>query len=92
MGVEYKAKLLVGLPYEKLEEFLDGKDPEDFGLDYASPYYDSDPSEWIVGVEVASTEDFSWCEVDVHEHKKAFEKFKEITGLVGELILSPHGH
>lgn len=92
MGVEYKAKLLVGLPYDELGDFLGENEPEDFGLGYASPYFDSSRDEWIIGVSVASTEDFWYTEVDVSEHRKAFDKFEKITGLIGKLYLSPHGH
>lgn len=93
MGVEYKAKLLVGLPYDELKHFIDPDlEPEDYGLTYASPYFDSSRDEWVIGVTVASTEDFWYSEVDVNEHKKAFDRFTKITGLVGKLYLSPHGH
>lgn len=96
MSIDYKAKLLVGLPYNELESLIGEGDIWEtigkLGLDYASPYYDADHDEWVVGVKVASTSDYQWTTVDVSEHKKAADEFTRITGLVGKLILSPHGY
>lgn len=58
MGMNISAKLIVGLPYDEMVTLL-GEEVddvcgllEDIGADYASPYYDSSPDNWIVGVEV----------------------------------------
>lgn len=92
MGIQYKAKLLVGLTYNELESFMDDSDPDDFGFEYASPYYDAPRSEWVVGVRVGSTSDYDFSYVDSDAIQQAREEFMDITGLEGDLILSPHGH
>lgn len=95
MGIEYSAKLIVGLPYEEFSEFFGDDvagDCYEKGLTYASPYYDASVDHWVIGVEVAQTDDFEWGYVDVDKHKKAHSSFTEITGLNGKLILSPHGY
>lgn len=92
MGIAYKAKLLVGMTYEELKHFMDDGDPCDFGLEYASPYYDAPRSEWVVGVRVGSTSDYDFSYIDSEAITEAFDKFMDITGLAGDLILSPHGH
>lgn len=96
MGMEYSARLLVGLAVEDFPEdfFTDdvAGDCDEKGLMYASPYFDASPIEWVVGVKVAKSGDFDWNYVDVDQHKIAHVKFTEITGLTGKLILSTHGY
>lgn len=93
MGVEYGAKLIVGLPYEELEHL--GEDfVDDLGLDYASPYFDADHECWIVGVDVEAIM-YGAIEVDPTLvnglTKKAAKEFTKKTGMVGKLYLSSHG-
>lgn len=94
MGIEYSAKLLVGLPAEDLEDFL-GEDVAETcwnkGLVYASPYYDSGSDVWVVGVDVASSGDFDWVNVDIDQIDIAKARFLQITKKHGQLILSTHG-
>lgn len=55
MGIDIDAKLMYGCYYSDLpEEILEDVDEmlDDGDLDYASPWYDSDKDDWIVGVEV----------------------------------------
>lgn len=95
MGIEYSAKLIVGLPYDEFSDFFGDDvagDCEEKGLTYVSPYYDAPVKYWVIGVTVAETDDFDWNFVDVNKHKLAHTKFTEITGLTGKLILSPHGY
>lgn len=96
MGIEYSAKLIVGLPYEEFGEsfFSDdvAGDCEEKGLEYVSPYFDAPPRHWVIGVKVAKSGDFDWNYVDVDKHKPAHLKFTEVTGLTGKLILSTHGY
>lgn len=95
MGIEYSAKLVVGLPYDEFSEFFSDDvagDCEEKGLEYVSPYYDAPSEHWVIGVKVAKTGDYDWTYVDVDQHKKAHDRFTEITGLTGKLILSPHGY
>lgn len=55
MGMYISAKLIYGCGYSELpEEILDEvNELLDSGeLDYASPYYDSSRSDWIIGVRI----------------------------------------
>lgn len=55
MGIQISAVLIYGCYYSELpEEVLDEVNEmlDDGRLDYASPYYDSSKSEWIVGFEL----------------------------------------
>lgn len=94
MGIAYSAKLIVGLPYDEFEDFFGDDvagDCEEKGLTYSSPYYDAHSDHWVIGIQVAVTDDFDWTYVEVDKHKEAHLKFTEITGLTGKLILSAHG-
>lgn len=95
MGIEYSAKLLVGLPADEMTDLF-GEDVADEcyakGLEYASPYYDAPPEHWVIGVKVARTEDYDWCNVDPELIEFAHARFLEITNKNGELILSPHAY
>lgn len=95
MGVEYSAKLIVGLPCDEFGDFFSDDivgDCEEKGLEYASPYYDAPPRHWVIGVRVAKSGDYDWNYVDVKKHKDAHDQFTKVTGLVGKLILSTHGY
>lgn len=97
MGIEYSAKLIVGLPYEGFSEFFGDDvagDCYEKGLEYVSPYYDAEVDHWVIGVGVAKSEDYDWNYVDAISDRvvNAHVKFTEITGLTGKLILSPHGY
>lgn len=56
MGQSIDAKLMVGMEFNELcnhmerQEILDLIDSGD--LDYASPYYDSPPGMWFVGIDL----------------------------------------
>lgn len=92
MGMYYKAKLIVGLPHEELEGDVDEETMDE--LDRASPYYDCDQDDMILGVEVASTNDYQHKEFVYDQAKvdSAKLEFKELTGKEGRLFLSPHGY
>lgn len=97
MGVEYSARIVVGLPHDELEDFLEGtEDPYGLGLDMVSPYFDADYAECLFGVIVQSCNDYScYVELDInllmHNIYEAQRKFKEITGREGCLYLSTYG-
>lgn len=96
MGVEYSARIIVGLPHEELEEFLEGvDDPYDLGLYVCSPYYDAEYEECLFGVIVQRCEDFSYSRIDekswVEKVAEAHKKFTEKTGKEGTLYLSTYG-
>lgn len=89
MGISMGAKLIFGVPYEELAELENIDEMLDDGvLDYASPYYDSPQTEWVVGIEL-SKEYAGEAEV-VEAIRKARKEFEELTGCpVGRLITSP---
>ncbi len=93
MGMYYKAKLIVGLPQDEIE--LDDEEVLD-DMDRASGYYDCDSDATILGVDVASSGDYSAIEVDLElvpaKIEAAKAKFRELTGQEGKLYLSPHGY
>ncbi len=96
MGVEYSARIVVGLPHEELEEFLqDMEDPYDLGLYIVSPYYDADYCDCLFGVLVQSCNDYSYVQLNTNklmlDTDEAQRKFKEITGKEGRLYLSTYG-
>lgn len=96
MGVEYSARIIVGLPHDELEEFLEGVEyPYDVGLYVCSPYYDADYHDSLFGVLVEHCDDFSYTQINEHTWEEqvstAHKKFKEITGKVGVLYLSTYG-
>lgn len=73
MGIDIDSKLIVGCSYQELEPFFEqiielGETKEHYALsdanevieqyfDYASPYYDSPPTEWFIGFEVENYQD-----------------------------------
>ena len=91
MGMYYKAKLIVGLPQDEIE--IDDEEILD-EMDRACAYCDCDSDARILGVTVASSDDYSAIEVDLDLAKidAAKTTFKEITGQDGKLYLSPHGY
>ena len=96
MGIEYSARIIVGLPHEDLEEFLqDVEDPYDVGLYMVSPYFDADYCDCLFGVLVQKCYDYSYSEVDESKWSEnvaaAHKKFTELTGKVGKLYLSTYG-
>lgn len=96
MGIEYSARIIVGLTHEELEDFLVGvEDPYDVGLYMVSPYFDADYCDCLFGVIVQSCNDYSYVEVDTNKLMlnidEAHQKFKEITGKSGQLYLSTYG-
>lgn len=95
MGIEYSAKLVVGLPYNEISDLFSDDVAGDcykMGLEYISPYYGAPEQHWIIGFKVAKTDDYDWCNVDTNQIDIAIARFLQITKKHGELILSPHGH
>ena len=92
MGVEYSAKIVVGLP---MYEFEDRDQIEEFGLDVVAPYYDGD-SKGVAGIVVECSGDYSRKEIDVTklaaDIEAAKKEFFKITGRFGIAYLSTCGH
>ena len=54
MGIDIGSGLIYGLPYKDVpDELLDQIDEmlDDGELGYASPWYDSDKQQWVIGLE-----------------------------------------
>jgi hypothetical protein len=90
MGIEYSAKLIVGLYQEDIqiddEEVLEN-------MDRAVGYYDGGPDVTIRGVEVADSGDYSAAELtlDLAKIEEAKARFLALTGQEGKLYLATHG-
>lgn len=94
MGVEYSAKLVVGLPSQEMEDqYEDGYYDQDGELEHVPSYYDGDSG--VVGIVVQDSGDYDYCEVDLDKLKGVVEwavtKFNHITGKQGKLYLCTHG-
>lgn len=79
MGIDYRAVVIVGLSVDELGLSKDEvHDLLSEGLDYASPYYASPPSEWALGYILTETYSFSElkCQGDELKLRKQFtERF-----------------
>lgn len=95
MSADTSAVLIFGLHYDLIPKdapYLEN-DPEDYGLQYVSPYYDSPRSDWVYGVRLCRVEEGSTI-INAGNLGAAIGrvevKFKELTGLDGKLYLSTH--
>ena len=100
MGIEYSARIVVGLPKDELDDYFEGVENvyqhvEDSGLYVVSPYYDADYDDCLFGVLVQRCYDYSYSEIDEtmwsESIASAHKKFTEVTGKVGKLYLSTYG-
>lgn len=95
MGISTTARLMVGLMYEDLEDWVnenrqdvnetyDSEDPIDvlerLDLTIASPYYDAGYENSFIGIEV---EDCDIAEIVCDRIKIAAKQFEELTGIIG---------
>lgn len=98
MGIYISAKCIVGLKYSELEDWFEEEldENEDYDgdvqylidslFDYASPYYDSDPQDWVVGYNIYDGEP---SEV-IRNIQVATSEFKETIGLDAKVFFAPH--
>ena len=93
MGIDTSAALIVGLPSEQLGDYTYYSEVlEGLGLSTVSPHFDSDFSNWIIGITVAYSGDYDYCEVmggldwNIEEAKR---EFLTLTGKHGKLYISP---
>lgn len=95
MSQDIGAVLIFGLHYDLIPKdapYL-SDDPDYYGLQYASPYYDSSPNKWVYGIVISVVgEESTPLSTGVIEKgvEAAREEFKELTGLDGKLYLSTH--
>lgn len=105
MGIDIAGGLIVGLPAKEVEipeEHLtvNGDSMEECQyfsevMDYMSPYYDSDPEDWVVGFKISNGPEcwdrwgmeFEYWLDDLDE---LADKFYEITGKKPRLIGMQH--
>lgn len=97
MGVEYRAAVVVGLPEEELEEYF--KQFEDYygsELEHFSPYYDAPYSAGVHGIAVIMTSNYQEKQIDAGEFgvklRAAQHEFHRLTGLAGQLYVTPIGY
>ena len=103
MGVDYRAKLVVGVDYKTMAGVYDTKETElDFGdwcedecIDRVSLYYDASEDDCVYGHVVDATGDYSYSEVELSELSEkvavAKEAFKDDYGLDAKLLLCTNG-
>ena len=93
MGINVSAVLIVGLPSEELGDYTYYSEVlEGLGLSTFSPYFDSDFSDWIIGIDVAYSGDYCCSEVGdyLDRHiEEAKQEFFTLTGKHGKLFISP---
>ena len=96
MSVDIDGKMMIGVDaydvyydedeYEDVSEFIGNS-----GLSYMSPYYDSDPSDWFVGIEVRDME-ISWLFSEEGQNmvRDIVHKVEETTGCTPRLHGGAH--
>ena len=91
MGISTSARLIFGATYEELSDVENLHDMlYDGDLDYASPYYDADRGDWIIGVALPSEiigEDNVLA--SIRSAKLEFDRLTNCVA-VGRLIVSAH--
>lgn len=102
MSINYRAVVMVGLPYAEMEEFFANKAGEDQDVDdvindmdfeIQGPYFDCPYEESLVGYTIYQTDDYAWTELvsDQNEIIEAHDKFFAKTGLYPKTYLTPVG-
>jgi len=94
MGVDFSAKVILGLPYSEVKHIEDIDQMLDYGeIDAAAPYYDAPREDWIVGVELGDSGNYSFSELNLGSAQisVARTKFISLTGKSGRLYLSLNG-
>lgn len=93
MGVEYRAAIVVGLPYDKLpketrDDLIDNETLQSF-----SPYFDAGRDDCVFGFPLQETDDYQFAVMDysLEDILKLSAKFKAITGLDAKTYLTPYG-
>lgn len=91
MSVSYSAKIVVGLPFNQIpnaQELIDDTKINSFRY-----YFDCNEKDQVVGVEVVTSGDYSYseldCLVDLEDYiNKAMFAFRRKTGLDGKVYLT----
>lgn len=96
MGIDTRAIIVVGLPYDELSDDLRDKLAdigELDGIESVSPYFDASHDDCVFGITVHQTGDYCCSDLPgdlTHLIEEACRTFTEKTGLVGRAILSPY--
>lgn len=96
MGIEYSAKIVVGLPVDEMRDLRDEEGYWDEGgvLEFVPDSYDS-PS-GIVGITVKHSGEYSYSELRVGDLyvdiENALNKFFDLTQFEGKVYLSTCGY
>lgn len=91
MSIDVSSKLLVGLEYKDIKDWLENKLEdentesgdvyeliEELGFEYASPWYDSPVGNWFIGIPCT---DYGNPTTVVEDIESAVRQFKALTGL-----------
>lgn len=98
MGVEYRAVIAVGAPYEDLKQYVEGLDEllDDGTLSSISPYFDAPYEDSIVGFIALQSDDYSWqltTETSIQENiRRARVKWDSMfPNIMPSVVLMPYG-
>lgn len=98
MGIEYRAVIVVGVPYEDLLPHVEGLDDliDEGTIDAYSPYFDADRDDWVVGFLACQSGDYTWkmlTEADIADGvSTARKKWDAIfPNIMPSIFLMPYG-
>jgi hypothetical protein len=96
MGVEYGAKIMVGLPVDEMECDDEGYWDESGVLEFCPDGYGYDSPSGVVGIEVGRSGTYSYREILpealLESTKAAKESFKEACGKEAKVYLCTYGY
>jgi hypothetical protein len=96
MGIEYSAKIVVGLPVEEMKDLQDDEGYWDEGgiLEFVPDSYDSQSG--VVGIVVKHSGDYNYSQISVGDLfvniEDALNDFYQITKREAKVYLSTCGH
>lgn len=97
MGMSISAKLLYGMKYGTLVEYLSEEQIEklnddlDYGdIEYASPYYDADIDSWFVGYALPQDFDFKGMRVFAESLEEVEDMWVKRFGVHGTVCAVKH--
>lgn len=91
MGIDIESKLLVGVEYKDIKDWLENKlrdentESEDIyelieelGFEYASPWFDSDIGNWFIGIPCT---EYGSPSTVIEDIESAVRQFKALTAI-----------
>lgn len=95
MSSQYKAIILVGLPFKEVFDTVDEFEDFDYGVNSSTafeiitPFYDAGLEDSLVGIPLVETNSFNYKEVATSiETQKNRELFKQLTGKEAKVYLT----